>query len=326
VQCQLYAGLVAEAVRTAAERHAAVEAAGDAAALATWSQVLGQALLWQGRPRAAARHFGESLAMMKGYDIVGYGIWCQAELAFCLAWTDRRAFAPVTVPALGSHAAFLAPLIQLSLAGRALCLDARAEAEAHATAAAERAAAGEQLLPELLARFFLVRLRATRARTARVAELAAACEGELAGAIAEGARSLARGRGAELESAARRLAQAGLAPLAAEWFLRAADTYRGEGAALACRRSGNAAQQQRGAMEADPPLPAATAQPDALTSREREVAALAAEGLTNQQIAARLHVSVRTVHAHLRTVYEKLGVNERHLLGPLLARSSEPPS
>jgi len=77
-------------------------------------------------------------------------------------------------------------------------------------------------------------------------------------------------------------------------------------------------------MEAEPPLPAAAAALDPLTPRERQIASLAAAGRTNQDIARQLAVSVRTVHAHLRTIYDKLGVNERQLLGGLLhARRSD---
>jgi DNA-binding NarL/FixJ family response regulator len=48
-----------------------------------------------------------------------------------------------------------------------------------------------------------------------------------------------------------------------------------------------------------------------LTWRERETAALVAEGLSNKAIAARLGVSVRTVEGHLNHVFTKLGVESR---------------
>lgn len=48
-----------------------------------------------------------------------------------------------------------------------------------------------------------------------------------------------------------------------------------------------------------------------LTQREREVLGLLAQGLTNKDIAQELFVSVRTVEAHLRNVYGKLGVRSR---------------
>ncbi|HEY7882991.1 MAG TPA: response regulator transcription factor, partial [Streptosporangiaceae bacterium] len=48
-----------------------------------------------------------------------------------------------------------------------------------------------------------------------------------------------------------------------------------------------------------------------LTRRETEVAALAARGLTNRDIAARLFLSVRTVETHLDHVLTKLGFRTR---------------
>jgi DNA-binding CsgD family transcriptional regulator len=56
--------------------------------------------------------------------------------------------------------------------------------------------------------------------------------------------------------------------------------------------------------EADDDLPC-------LSTRERDVLALVAQGLDNEEIAARLFISVRTVERHLSNVYVKLGVSGR---------------
>src|SRR5690242_4947353 len=53
-----------------------------------------------------------------------------------------------------------------------------------------------------------------------------------------------------------------------------------------------------------------SSRPD-LTAREVEVLRLVARGLTNQQVAAELVVSERTVHAHLRSMYKKLAIGSR---------------
>ena len=51
--------------------------------------------------------------------------------------------------------------------------------------------------------------------------------------------------------------------------------------------------------------------PDELTERELEVLALLAQGLTNKAIAQSLFLSVRTIEAHLRSIYGKLAVTSR---------------
>lgn len=51
--------------------------------------------------------------------------------------------------------------------------------------------------------------------------------------------------------------------------------------------------------------------PDGLTAREVEVLRLLASGLTDQRIAEKLVLSPRTVHAHISSIYSKLGVTSR---------------
>ena len=50
---------------------------------------------------------------------------------------------------------------------------------------------------------------------------------------------------------------------------------------------------------------------DRLTTREVEILRLVTGGLTNRQLAEELGVSTRTVDAHLRSIYAKLGVKSR---------------
>lgn len=46
-----------------------------------------------------------------------------------------------------------------------------------------------------------------------------------------------------------------------------------------------------------------------LTPREREVLQMVAEGMTTKQVAARLHLNVKTVETHRRQVMEKIGAD-----------------
>ncbi|MFC5380474.1 helix-turn-helix transcriptional regulator [Aquipuribacter nitratireducens] len=81
-----------------------------------------------------------------------------------------------------------------------------------------------------------------------------------------------------------------------------------------------AARAQRLAERAGVRTPAVTAAtvPLPLTGREREVALLAARGLSNREIAERLVVSVRTVEGHLYRIGHKLGVADRTELAAIL--------
>ncbi len=63
------------------------------------------------------------------------------------------------------------------------------------------------------------------------------------------------------------------------------------------------------ALEAQPAPP--PEDKGGLSAREVEVLGLVAEGLTDAQVAQRLHLSPRTVGWHLRSAYRKLGVSSR---------------
>jgi DNA-binding CsgD family transcriptional regulator len=85
------------------------------------------------------------------------------------------------------------------------------------------------------------------------------------------------------------------------------------------------AAQQRGAamslataaeyvlMLTAPSPPSAQAAPRAagLSARERELLTLVAQGRTDAQIAAQLHISIRTVRSHLDRIRDKTGCRRR---------------
>ena len=78
-------------------------------------------------------------------------------------------------------------------------------------------------------------------------------------------------------------------------------------------------QRLLGAFPADEPVMAEASQPhgpdseliEPLSERELEILQLIAEGLTNQEIASKLYLSLNTVKAHTRNIYGKLDVHRR---------------
>jgi DNA-binding CsgD family transcriptional regulator len=64
--------------------------------------------------------------------------------------------------------------------------------------------------------------------------------------------------------------------------------------------------------------------PDALTSAERRVAGLAADGMSNRQIAQHLFITLPTVETHLRHAFGKLGITSRADLPAQLASQGRP--
>jgi predicted ATPase/DNA-binding CsgD family transcriptional regulator len=105
-----------------------------------------------------------------------------------------------------------------------------------------------------------------------------------------------------------------------ERSLSAARVHLGERAFAAAWTQGRAMTPQQalvaqGHKPTPSPTPSATPSPQAypagLTAREVEVLRLLAGGLTDLQIAEKLVLSPRTVHAHISSIYSKLGVTSR---------------
>jgi DNA-binding CsgD family transcriptional regulator len=103
----------------------------------------------------------------------------------------------------------------------------------------------------------------------------------------------------------------------ARWYLRAAlEIFERIGAAAL-------AQRASGELRATGLTTARAGNGDpAMTPQERQIAELAAAGLTNKEIGERLFLSHRTISSHLYRVYPKLGVTSRSALGAALAALS----
>ena len=87
------------------------------------------------------------------------------------------------------------------------------------------------------------------------------------------------------------------------------------------RRAARRARPHRAADRGRAAAPrASSAASAALTTNERRVAAMAADGRSNREIAQALYVSHKTVEKHLTAAYRKLGVGGREELATALAK------
>jgi DNA-binding NarL/FixJ family response regulator len=67
-------------------------------------------------------------------------------------------------------------------------------------------------------------------------------------------------------------------------------------------------------------VPDRTRLPDGLTTREAEVLALISAGLSNGEIAARLHIETATVKSHINRAFAKSGITSRRQVAGYAAR------
>jgi len=125
------------------------------------------------------------------------------------------------------------------------------------------------------------------------------------------------------EDAARLLAQGGQRDEAAALLAEALDRYEqaGAGAWAGRVRARLRALGVRPGLRGPRHRPASGWQ--SLTSTERAVSLLVAEGLTNGAVARRLYISPHTVNTHLRHVFAKLGVSNRVALAAVVHHSIE---
>ncbi len=156
----------------------------------------------------------------------------------------------------------------------------------------------------------------------RLAELAETVEGPLAVARAAHVDALSRGDADALMRASDAFERMGTILMSAEAAADAAVVWRKRGklrrAAATERRAHGLASRCEGART--PALRALRVRAK-LSSRELEIAGLAASGLSNKDIAAKLVLSVRTVENTLSAAYEKLGVERRGDLAGVLDSS-----
>lgn len=167
----------------------------------------------------------------------------------------------------------------------------------------------------LMARFGYVSRAASQ-----VGDLASLCDSPVPHAHEAHIRALASGDAQSLLDVSARYAELGMIHQAAE----VVDTAAARFLAAGDRRLAGRATSERDRLLAlcdTGPFRwwASAASSSPLSEREQQVATLAATGLTNREIAARLVLSVRTVENHLQRIYVKTGLTKRADLADWLA-------
>ena len=156
-------------------------------------------------------------------------------------------------------------------------------------------------------------LRAGVPATTELDAFEAQCECRLVSAYAAHARARAAGDGTALLAAADAFADIGAIRYAVEAASEAATAFVSEGRQDSARRAAHRAEGLHvpGQGAQLPRVDGLDTVAIALTRREAQLVEMAAQGLSNADIADRLVLSVRTVETHLYRAMQKLGVRDR---------------
>ncbi len=272
-------------------------------------------LLGQGRLAGAERLFREAATVFHDLRHPGER-WGLAGIALAAGHAGAGEVAKAAVEDLDRTAPTSFTLMDVHVdRGRAWAAVAAgdlARARAILEAGVERAEAWGQHATATAALHDLLRLGVTGPVPDRLRALGARVDGALAAARVRHAEAVDGGVPDDAAAAAAGFEACGALLLAAEASVLESVLAGRHG----LRRRAAAAQARAAALRARcegarTPALAQVDGPARLTLREREVATLAATGLSSRAIAERLSVSVRTVDNQLHRVYTKLGISRR---------------
>lgn len=316
-------GRLEEAGAAAKEGYALAVAARSATSQAVSAWGLGRVALAQGMVVTAMRWFREGAAVDGEVGVPGRRRWSPIGLVHAAALAGDVAAGEAALHDVEGAPVSSDRFLETDRARARAWLEAAggdlSGARERLVAAGEAAAATRQWTLEAAALHDAARLGGAPAVVSRMTELSQLVEGDLMRARLRHVVALVQGNGPELEHVGDEFESMGAWLLAAESHADAARSLRQQGdprrAARCERRAADLVARCEGAH-----TPALTigAAPAALTARERDVATLAAAGLSSRAIAERLVLSVRTVDNHLERVYRKLGVRSRGELSAAL--------
>ena len=282
---------------------------------------LGVVALMRGQVRTATKHLRISIPTVQEFD--------GRSLRFAISYLARAA----AVAGLPSEAraamsdvpreAPLFPVLQTDWeTAEAAVLAAEgswAEAAQVALVAAQQASARGAWKSAINAAHGAVRYTGNRDAAEIVLAAADQLQTPMAAAFARHAQGLVAGDGATLGEAGDELATIGALLHAAEAHYAAARAYRAGGRPQEAVREEARAQALHAQCENADISWIASFPATNLTTRERQVAVLAATGQPDLTIAVQLGISARTVQVHLLRAYQKLGINSRRDLPAALA-------
>ena len=280
----------------------------------------GRAHLIAGRPRSALVWAGDALIVAERAGLVAGQALTASVLAAAHAQLGDREGAEAAdgiAERLQHVKGFLRAERAVGRAWTAFVRHEESTARALLVEAADGAAAAGQLVSETFLLHEHLRLGGAP-HADRLAGLAARSASPLVRARALLAEATEAADSTALAAAGEAFAELGLHLYAAEAFAAAARAGKGRVATGHRTRSEDHRAHCEGAVA--PLLEGAPDGPLALLSRrEREIAALAVDGLSAREIGEKLFLSVRTVENHLHRVYVKLGTTNRKELARYFA-------
>ena len=220
----------------------------------------------------------------------------------------------------GRHLALFEPQLRLAEAWLAAAQGNVSAAIELALDAGDMARRSGQRAIELRALHDAIRF-GDRTSLQRVVDIASGMGGRLAPVYGAHAAALADRDAAAVYSAAEQFEQIGALLSAADAAAQAAVLFNAADDRRRTVESGRGGDRLAAACGGiQTPALILAAQPLPLSTREREIANLVAQGLSNRQIAERLVVSSRTVEGHIYRACIKLDVSDREELAALIRK------
>ena len=284
---------------------------------------LGALALMRGQVRTATRYFRIAVSSINDFDgrFLRYGLSCLARAAALAGLVGEARSALSDVPPEAPSFPVIRTDWDMAEAAVLAAEGAWTKAARVALAAAREAATRGAWRSAIAASYDAVRYTGDRDAAEIVIAAADQLRTPMPMALARHAQARIMRDGAALRQASEELAALGAILYAAEASYASARAYRGAG------RPDEAVREQARALglharceNADIAWIASFTATN-LTTRERQVALLAAAGQHDQGIAEQLGISPRTVGVHLLRAYHKLGINSRRELPSALTPS-----